>query len=240
MSQLQTTTLFGLRSCLTLEESFNRVVSFYTSDTVQLCAQVERWTYSGNYITAGASAIASWSLNVPSGGPEARKTSVKTRSLQVARRLEVKIGCSATCDLRANARLIRPGNDLGFGAEPVTIRIKPTQYGLLFVTLSPGGLRRLTRQWRPSELRVFGTATFADGTTKNFFRNVQFRRPPRPKPSHHGGCTPGYSPCIPPGPDVDCEGGGGNGPRYVQGPVTVTGSDPYGLDADGDGIGCDT
>ena len=52
-------------------------------------------------------------------------------------------------------------------------------------------------------------------------------------------CTPGYSPCIPPGPDVDCAGGSGNGPRYVQGPVTVTGSDPYGLDSDHDGIGCE-
>jgi hypothetical protein len=53
------------------------------------------------------------------------------------------------------------------------------------------------------------------------------------------GCTPGYSPCIPPGPDVDCAGGSGNGPRYVQGPVQVTGSDPYHLDANGDGVGCD-
>ena len=35
-------------------------------------------------------------------------------------------------------------------------------------------------------------------------------------------------------------GGSGDGPRYVQGPVTVTGSDPYGLDADGDGIGCES
>jgi membrane protein involved in colicin uptake len=52
-------------------------------------------------------------------------------------------------------------------------------------------------------------------------------------------CTSGYDPCIPPGPDVDCAGGSGNGPRYVQGPVTVTGSDPYGLDADHDGIGCE-
>jgi hypothetical protein len=52
-------------------------------------------------------------------------------------------------------------------------------------------------------------------------------------------CTPGYSPCIPPGPDVDCAGGSGNGPRYVQGPITVTGSDPYGLDSDGNGIGCE-
>jgi Ca2+-binding RTX toxin-like protein len=52
-------------------------------------------------------------------------------------------------------------------------------------------------------------------------------------------CTAGYSPCIPPGSDVDCAGGSGNGPRYVEGPVTVTGSDPYGLDADGDGVGCE-
>jgi hypothetical protein len=52
-------------------------------------------------------------------------------------------------------------------------------------------------------------------------------------------CTPGYSPCIPPGPDVDCLGGGGDGPRFVQGPVQVTGSDPYGLDSDGNGVGCE-
>lgn len=53
-------------------------------------------------------------------------------------------------------------------------------------------------------------------------------------------CTPGYSPCIPTGSDVDCAGGSGDGPRYVQGPVYVTGSDPYGLDSDGDGVGCES
>lgn len=63
------------------------------------------------------------------------------------------------------------------------------------------------------------------------------------KPSTGGGgngqdCQ-GYSPCIPPGPDVDCAGGSGNGPRFVDGPVYITGSDPYGLDADGDGVGCE-
>ena len=52
-------------------------------------------------------------------------------------------------------------------------------------------------------------------------------------------CTPGYDPCIPPGPDVDCAGGSGDGPRYVEGPVRVTGSDPYRLDRDHDGIACD-
>ncbi len=64
------------------------------------------------------------------------------------------------------------------------------------------------------------------------------RAPVRPPPSS-GGCTPGYRPCIPPGPDVDCAGGTGNGPRYVHGPINVRGSDPYGLDADGDGVACE-
>jgi hypothetical protein len=49
----------------------------------------------------------------------------------------------------------------------------------------------------------------------------------------------GYSPCLPPGPDVDCAGGSGDGPRYVNGPVYVNGRDPYGLDSDGDGVGCE-
>jgi len=55
-------------------------------------------------------------------------------------------------------------------------------------------------------------------------------------------CTPGYSPCIPPGSDVDCAGGSGNGPRYVDGPVSVDpgSSDPYDLDSDNDGTGCES
>jgi len=78
---------------------------------------------------------------------------------------------------------------------------------------------------------------------------------PRPEPKHAasggggsgddgggsgggGGCTPGYSPCLPPASDYDCAGGSGDGPAYT-GYVTVSGSDPYGLDADGDGVGCE-
>lgn len=48
----------------------------------------------------------------------------------------------------------------------------------------------------------------------------------------------GYDPCIRPGPEVDCAGGTGGGPRYVNGPVYVSGPDPYGLDDDDDGVGC--
>jgi hypothetical protein len=52
-------------------------------------------------------------------------------------------------------------------------------------------------------------------------------------------CDPNYTPCVPIDSDVDCAGGKGNGPSYVRGPVRVVGVDVYGLDADGDGIGCD-
>lgn len=52
-------------------------------------------------------------------------------------------------------------------------------------------------------------------------------------------CTSGYSPCLPPAPDYDCAGGSGDGPKYT-GTVSVTDSDPYDLDSDGDGVGCET
>ncbi|MBA9004229.1 G5 domain-containing protein [Thermomonospora cellulosilytica] len=53
-------------------------------------------------------------------------------------------------------------------------------------------------------------------------------------------CDPNYSgACVPIADDVDCAGGGGNGPAYVDGPVRITGSDIYDLDRDGDGIACD-
>lgn len=53
-------------------------------------------------------------------------------------------------------------------------------------------------------------------------------------------CDPNYTgACLRPDvSDYDCEGGSGNGPYYT-GEVTVVGIDHYGLDADGDGIGCE-
>ncbi len=53
------------------------------------------------------------------------------------------------------------------------------------------------------------------------------------------GCDPNYSPCVPIAIDVDCEGGMGNGPAYVKGPIKVIGKDIYGLDRDGNGTGCE-
>jgi hypothetical protein len=53
-------------------------------------------------------------------------------------------------------------------------------------------------------------------------------------------CDPNYSgACVPIASDVDCAGGSGNGPAYVRGPVRVVGTDIYGLDRDGNGVGCE-
>jgi hypothetical protein len=53
-------------------------------------------------------------------------------------------------------------------------------------------------------------------------------------------CDPNYAgACLDPtASDYDCAGGSGDGPEYT-GTVTVVGEDHYGLDADGDGIGCE-
>ena len=54
-----------------------------------------------------------------------------------------------------------------------------------------------------------------------------------PSPNQGSGCDPGYDPCVPAyPPDLDCDD--------IDGPVHVTGSDPHGFDADGDGTGCDS
>jgi hypothetical protein len=64
--------------------------------------------------------------------------------------------------------------------------------------------------------------------------------PPAPPAAAPSGCDPNYSgACVPVASDVDCAGGSGNGPAYVQGPVTVTGSDVYGLDRNQDGVACE-
>ncbi|TWJ31157.1 surface rod structure-forming protein G [Micromonospora sagamiensis] len=87
--------------------------------------------------------------------------------------------------------------------------------------------------------------TVTDGvqTGRKLVRSVVTRKPvtevvavgTRPARS----CDPNYSGCVPIASDVDCAGGGGNGPAYVSGPVRVIGSDIYDLDRDNDGYGCD-
>ena len=61
---------------------------------------------------------------------------------------------------------------------------------------------------------------------------------PAPAPST---CDPNYAgQCLKDGiGDYDCSSGSGNGPNSVYGTVRVVGSDPFGLDRDNDGLGCE-
>jgi hypothetical protein len=49
------------------------------------------------------------------------------------------------------------------------------------------------------------------------------------------GCQPGYSPCLPRVVDLNCS----DIPSSKK-PIRVTGSDPYRLDGDGDGVACES
>ena len=55
---------------------------------------------------------------------------------------------------------------------------------------------------------------------------------PRCHPSYEGACL------DPNASDYDCRGGSGDGPLYT-GRVRVVGPDVFGLDRDGNGIGCE-
>ena len=87
------------------------------------------------------------------------------------------------------------------------------------------------------------TFTYGVQTSKNFVREVVTKQPVTKvalvgtkKPS----CEPNYSgACVPIASDVDCAGGSGNGPAYVDGPVYVIATDIYDLDSDNDGVGCE-
>ena len=50
-------------------------------------------------------------------------------------------------------------------------------------------------------------------------------------PSSSAECNPNYEPCIPIAPDLSCSD--------IQMEVRIIGDDPYGLDRDGDGFGCE-
>lgn len=62
----------------------------------------------------------------------------------------------------------------------------------------------------------------------------------RPGGTARQNCHPSYEgACLDPNAsDYDCAGGSGNGPKYT-GTVRVVGPDEFGLDADGDGLGCE-
>lgn len=88
------------------------------------------------------------------------------------------------------------------------------------------------------------SVTFTDGKeTGRQLKSSIVSTPPTneviAKGTRSSNCNPNYSGCVPNASDVDCAGGSGNGPAYVDGPISVLGSDVYGLDRDGDGVACE-
>lgn len=72
-------------------------------------------------------------------------------------------------------------------------------------------------------------------TVKRTLAELSAEPPTGPLPAS---CHPAYWPCVPRAKDVDCLGQS-NGPVLIGGPVEIITSDPYKLDDDGDGIGCE-
>ncbi|MGH3427299.1 MAG: hypothetical protein ACRD3Q_16595 [Terriglobales bacterium] len=94
----------------------------------------------------------------------------------------------------------------------------------------------------PGTYRIKVVSVYYGQKVVSPWRTVVLKK--KPAPSGGGGnCTPGYLPCLiyHGGADYDCAGGSGNGPYYTKPGVVyrVTGSDPYGLDANHNGLGCE-
>jgi hypothetical protein len=118
-------------------------------------------------------------------------------------------------------------------AAPATTGTSPTATGAATATPTPAATTAPATTAAPATKAPTTKPPTKQPTT----------RPPTKQPTTRppaGNCNPNYSPCVPNDPvDVDCKGGSGNGPSYVQGPVRVIGSDVYKLDADHDGIACE-
>ncbi|MGI8404327.1 MAG: thermonuclease family protein [Thermomicrobiales bacterium] len=94
----------------------------------------------------------------------------------------------------------------------------------------------LTAQPTQQAPATTGTGNGGGTTTERPTQEAPVAMPtdaPVQEPPATGGCNPNYSPCVPNSPsDLDCKDIGFS--------VTVIGYDQYGLDRDGDGVGCES
>lgn len=139
------------------------------------------------------------------------ETSIETH----VSRLRRKLGESAT-----SPRFIWTIRGVGYRFEPES---PPLSLG---AELEDEGrsaeFRKPVRRLRIVAVALLGAAVLGIGA----FAMLRYLNPG----STPGACAPGYQPCLPVMADLDC-------PQIRQ-QVTVTGEDPYGLDRDGDGLGC--
>lgn len=165
--------------------------------------------------------------------------------------LVVRLKCNIECRTRLTARPYYRRNGRRVGLPALAFhstfdlpRGRSETYGFKFTRAERARLTDMMHRYGPILWALEYRAASGPGDVDRATDYVRMVPPPRPAPPPRRQAPPltncqGYSPCLPPGPDVDCAGGSGNGPRYVNGPVRVYGSDPYGLDNDGDGVGCE-
>jgi hypothetical protein len=185
-------------------------------------------------ITLAFSSLLVISACGPEGGPTATATGVVTVPAAVPVTPSVASSTSAQASPVVKKRIVTTRRAIPFK----TLRVNDS-------TLSKGSTRVRNPGARGAEILTY-KVTFRSGiqTHKELIRKVIVRAPVTRiiavgiKETQQ--CDPNYSgACVPIASDVDCAGGSGNGPAYVQGPVQVVGTDIYGLDRDGDGIGCE-
>jgi hypothetical protein len=122
-------------------------------------------------------------------------------------------------------------------AVPAAVERNPETSSAVPVAAAVEPAARSTARARPPAPATSKPTASKPTTSKPAPRTVQAAPKPEPKSS---GCDSNYDGCVPIASDVDCEGGSGNGPAYVKGPVRVIGSDIYDLDRGGEpGIGCE-
>ena len=106
-------------------------------------------------------------------------------------------------------------------------------------------LKRQVAQLKMERLRELAKAKRrAKAAARQAYVEAQAVVSPEPEPAPAvepaSDCDPNYAgACLDPNAsDYDCEGGSGDGPEYT-GYVQVVGSDPFDLDSDSDGTGCE-
>nr|WP_300046817.1 PASTA domain-containing protein [uncultured Nocardioides sp.] len=123
---------------------------------------------------------------------------------------------------------------LGRGADAARAALGSAGFKVAVVTKEvPSGTSNVVLGQTPA-----ATDQAAPGSVVRLVVSKVVAPPPPPPPANN--CTAGYRPCLAPAYDYDCAGGSGDGPGYAYGPIYITGSDPYGLDNDGDGVACES
>lgn len=150
---------------------------------------------------------------------------------RLALRKQVTLKGDRTRQTRSSGRLLAyvwlpHGKDLGFqiiaagAAKPVTVGKRYERYSpyVNAAARAKGSRRGLWRACAPKPMRAVGSPTSK----------------PKPTPSPGKGCHPNYTPCLPIVGDLDC-----SEIDDSLKPIHIHGADPYRLDRDHDGLGCE-